>query len=203
MPRKHRHTSQQSSILAIRSKGLVSDLRLVNFRVSNEQKTFHSPEVEKLTDKARELRISGDASAAEKLYRQALDLEPIQPDLLNNLAASLLLQGRKREAQSLTETIYLLFPDYLFARTSLASDAIREGNLELAADLLEPLFKRRDFHSSEFDSLCIAQIELLAMSGELSSAIDWLKMWEDCNPKHPSLDFYRRLLQQNTTIKSG
>ena len=202
MPRKHRHTSQQSSISMIRSKGLVSDLRSVNFRVSNEQKTFHSPEVEKLTDDARELRISGNGSAAEKLYRQALALEPIQPDLLNNLASSLLLQGRNREAQFLTETIHLLFPDYLFARTSLASDAIRAGDLDLATNLLEPLFKRRDFHYSEFDSLCIAQIELLAMSGELSSANDWLKMWEDCNPKHPSLDIYRHLLQKGTT-KSG
>jgi tetratricopeptide (TPR) repeat protein len=186
----------------IRSKGLVSDLRSVNFRVSNEQRIFHSPEVEKLTDEARELRVSGNGSAAEKLYRQALALEPIQPDLLNNLASLLLLQDRNREAQSLTETIHLLFPDYLFARTSLASDAIRAGNLELAANLLEPLFERRDFHYSEFDSLCIAQIELLAMKGELSSASDWLKMWEDCNPKHPSLGFYRRLLQQGTT-KSG
>jgi tetratricopeptide (TPR) repeat protein len=202
MPRKHRHTSQQSRISVIRSKGLVSDLRSVIFRVSNEQRTFHSPEVEKLTDEARELRVSGNGSAAEKLYRQALAHEPIQPDLLNNLASSLLLQGRNREAQSLTETIHLLFPDYLFARTSLASAAIRAGNLELAANLLEPLFERRDFHYSEFDSLCIAQIELLAMSEELSSAHDWLKMWEDCNPKHPSLDFYRRLLQQGTT-KSG
>lgn len=202
MPSKHRHTSQQSSILMIRSKGLDSDLRSVNFRVSNEQKTFHSPEVEKLTDEARELRGSGNGSGAEKLYRQTLALEPIQPDLLNNLASSLLLQGRDREAHSLTETIHLLFPDYLFARTSLASTAIRAGNLDLAASLLEPLIERRDFHYSEFDSLCIAQIELLAVRGELSSANDWLKMWEDCNPKHPSLDFYRHLLQLDTT-KSG
>ncbi|MCX6077940.1 MAG: hypothetical protein NTW32_00230 [Chloroflexi bacterium] len=84
----------------------------------------------------------------------------------------------------------------------MASDTKRAGKLKLAADLLEPLSERRDFHHSEFDSLCIAQIELLAMSGELSSANDWLKMWEDCNPKHPSLDFYRRLLQLGST-KSG
>jgi len=129
-------------------------------------------------------------------------LEKALAQLSREECENFLRQVLNNEPQYLTETIHLLFPDYLFARTSLASDAIRAGNFELAANLLEPLFERRDFHYSEFDSLCIAQIELQAMSGELLSAKDWLKMWEDCNSKHPSLDFYRRLLQKGTT-KSG
>lgn len=201
MPRKRRHTLQNSHITSSRSKS-VTDLRSVNFLVNNTQKVSHSPEVERLTDEARPLLRERNGPAAEKLYRQALALEPGRPDLLNNLAAALTLQNRNSEAQAVLETIHLLFPDYLFACTGLASIAIRAGDLQRAADLLEPLFERREFHYSEFDSLCVAQIELLAMRGEWSSAEEWLKMWEDCNPKNPNLDFYRQLIR-NGFAKSG
>jgi hypothetical protein len=113
-----------------------------------------------------------------------------------------MLQSRVHEAQSVLETIHLLFPDYLFARTGLASLAARAGDFVRAVDLLEPLFERREFHYSEFDALCSAQIELLIMQTELSSAKDWFKVWEDCNPKNPKLDFYRQILQQDQ-VKSG
>lgn len=202
MPRKRKHTSHQSFISSDRSKRFVTDLRFVNFLVNNDPKTFHTPEVDKLADKAAPLLRERNGPAAERLYRKALALERGQPDLLNNLAASLMLQNREIEGKAVLETIHLLFPDYLFARTGLASIAIRTGDLERAADLLEPLFERREFHYSEFDSLCSAQIELLVMHSELSSAIVWFKMWEDCNPKNPKLDFYRRLLQQDFA-KSG
>lgn len=99
-------------------------------------------------------------------------------------------------------TIHLLFPDYLFARTGLASIAARAADPERAASLLSPLFVCRKFHYSEFDSLCIAQIELQVMQGDLSTAKDWFTIWEDCNPKNTKLDFYRRLFQQDFA-KSG
>ena len=197
MPRKRNHTSQHSNILANQSKRFIADLRHVNFLVNNEQKMFHSHEVENLTDEAAPLLRERNGPAAEQLYRQALALEPGKPDLLNNLAASLILQNRSIEAKAVLETIHLLFPDYLFARTGLASIVIREGDLVRASNLLAPLFERREFHYSEYDALCMAQIELLVMQGDLSSANEWFKMWEECNPKNPKLDFYRRLFQQD------
>lgn len=202
MPRKRKYSLPHTIISSDRSKHFVIGRRSINFLVSNEQKTFHTPEVEKLTDEARALLHARNGQAAERLYRQALALEPGQSDLLNNLAASLLIQNRKTEGKAVLETIHLLFPDYLFARTGLASIAVREGDLERAADLLEPLFERRDLHYSEFDSICMSQIELLIMQNELVATKEWFKIWEDCNPKNPKLDSYRHLLQQDNA-KSG
>jgi len=69
-----------------------------------------------------------DGLAAERLFRQAIALEPGQPDLLNNLAVSLQLQGRDMEGLALLETIHALYPDYLFARTGLACVSMRKGD---------------------------------------------------------------------------
>lgn len=137
-----------------------------------------------------------DGLAAERLFRQAIALEPGQPDLLNNLAVSLQLQGRDMEGLALLETIHALYPDYLFARTGLACVSMRKGDFARAVELLEPLFERREFHVSEYDALCATQIDFLLLQNDLPSAQTWFKMWQDCNPQNPKLDFYRRLLER-------
>jgi len=43
----------------------------------------------------------------------------------------------------------------------------------------------------------MTQIDLLVMQSDLLSAKVWFTMWEECNPKNPKLDFYRRMFQQD------
>jgi len=123
-------------------------------------------------------------------------LEPDKVDLLNNLAASLSLQDREAEATLLLEILHYQHPDYLFARTGLAKAAMRNGDLDKAQALLEPLYQRRKFHVSEYDSLCATQIDLLLLQNDRISANAWFKMWEDCNPENPKLGFYHNLLRK-------
>jgi tetratricopeptide (TPR) repeat protein len=174
----------------------VFDLTLVEFLVTNEQKIFHSPAVDLILEQATPLLKAGDGQAAEKLYRQALELEPHKPDLLNNLAMSLSLQGRREEAILLLEVLHYQHPDYLFARTGLAKATMQNNDLERAQALLEPLYERRKFHVSEFDALCATQIDLLLLQNDRLSAKNWFEMWENFNPKNPKLDFYRQLLKR-------
>lgn len=150
MPRQRKIASQPIGVELLQS----------TFSVTNQPKIFHTPEVEKITDKALLLLRAQKGEPAERLFRQALTLEPVQPDLLNNLATALTFQGRAAEGLSIIETIHILFPDYLFARTSLAKIAMRAGDYERASELLAPLFSRREFHNSEFNALCAALIEL-------------------------------------------
>ena len=133
---------------------------------------------------------------AEGLFRKALTLEPVKPDLLNNLASSLVIQGFDDDGLRITETINILFPDYLFARTSLAILAMRDGDYEDASDLLAPLFLRREFHISEFNSICSAVIEFSLLTEQYHSARVWFDTWSQPDPKNPRLDFYRELLQK-------
>jgi tetratricopeptide (TPR) repeat protein len=174
----------------------VFDLTLVEFLVTNEQKILHSPAVDQILDQATPLLRAGEGQAAERLFRQALELEPDQPDLLNNLAASLSLQGRRVEAIILLEVLHYQHPGYLFARTGLAKAALQDGDLERAQALLEPLYERRKFHVSEFDALCATQIDLLLLQNDRRPALTWFEMWENCNPSNPRLDFYRQLLKR-------
>jgi Tfp pilus assembly protein PilF len=188
MPRKRRplKSSQRREVI---------DLTQVEFLVNNEQIVVHCPAVEQIVEQAAPLLRVGDGVGAEILFRQALQLEPDKVDLLNNLAAALSLQGREAEATLLLELMHYQHPDYLFARTGLARAVMRKGDLDTAQALLEPLYERRKFHVSEYDSLCATQIELLLLQNDHVSANTWFQMWEDCNPENPKLSFYRKLLR--------
>jgi tetratricopeptide (TPR) repeat protein len=190
MPRKRRPSHKSPR------RREVFDLTLVEFVVTNEQKIFHSPAVEQTLDPAATLLRARDGLGAEILYRQALELEPDKPDLLNNLAVALQLQDRQAEAIALLEVLHYQHPDYLFARTGLARAALKNGDLEWAQAMLEPLYERRKFHVSEFDALCATQIDLLLLQNDGPSAQTWFDMCEDCNPQNPKLDFYRKLLKR-------
>jgi len=184
MPRKRKTSSQP----------IGAELLQSNFVVNNTTKIFHTPAVEKIVDEAMSLLHAKKGAQAEVLFRKALTLEPIQPDLLNNLAQALELQGLKEDGLCISETILILFPDYLFARATLATAAMREGDYEDALELLTPLFARREFHISEYNSLCSVLIEYSLLTENYHAARIWFDAWSGPDPKNPRLDFFRDLL---------
>ena len=170
------------------------ELLQATFVVNNKQKMSHTRAVDKIVDEAMPLLHAQKGAQAELLFRQALMLEPVKPDLLNNLASALIMQGRDAEGMSIMEAIHILFPDYLFARTAFATIAMRAGDTERAFELLAPLFSRREFHISEFNALCAALIGFSVLTKEYHSAPIWLDTWSNPNPKNPKLNFYKELL---------
>jgi len=194
MPRKRKTATQSDRRSRSKRRGRlrwVMDLSLANFRVSNEQTTLHSPEVEHIVTQGIGRLKAGDGLEAERWFRQALVLEPDEPDLLNNLGAALGLQGRDDEALAIIRDVHGRFPEYLFARTALARQALLQDDLDLAADLLEPLHRRREFHVSEWNALCEIQLSLLLLRGDRGLARAWFEMWEDSQPENPQLETYR------------
>ena len=186
MPRKRKTPSQ-----LIGAKLLQSD-----FVVNNTTNKFHTLVVEKIMNEAMPLLRAGKGAQAEVLLRKALTLEPVKPDLLNNLAQALEFQGLKEDSLCISETILILFPNYLFARTALAHAAMYDGDYEDALDLLTPLFSRREFHVSEYNALCSALIELSLLTNRYHSARIWFDTWSQPDTKNPQLDVYRELLQK-------
>ena len=186
MPRKRKTSSQIIGVELLQS----------NFAVNNTTKVFHTPAVEKIMDEAMPLLRAKKGAQAEVLFRKALTLEPLQPDLLNNLAQALELQGLVDDGMCISETILILFPDYLFARATLATTAMREGDYKDALELLTPLFARREFHISEYNSLCSVLIEYSLLTGNHPAARIWFDAWSGPDPKNSRLDVYREALKK-------
>jgi hypothetical protein len=69
------------------------------------------------------------------------------------------VQGLVDDGLCICETILMLFPDYLFARATLATAAMRGGDYQYALELLTLLFARREFHISAYNSLRSMLIE--------------------------------------------
>jgi tetratricopeptide (TPR) repeat protein len=172
------------------------DLLQSTFIVNNTTKVFHTLAVDKIMDEAMPLLRAGKGAQAEVLFRKALTLEPLKPDLLNNLAQALELQGFVDEGLCISKTILILFPDYLFARAALAAAAMREDDYEDAIELLTPLFARREFHISEYNVLCSVLIEYCLLTGNYPAARLWFDAWSGPDPKNPKLDVLRELLKK-------
>jgi tetratricopeptide (TPR) repeat protein len=172
------------------------EILLLGFEVHGEPTREHAPQVEAWTREAMAATNRGDGEAAERLLRQALAVEPDAPDLLNNLAKALQLRDRLDESEALVREIHERFPDYLFGRTNLAHLCVREGELDRAQALLEPLLARRRLHFTEFAALAAAHIDVLLARGERDGARSWLEMWEGIDPDHPGLAHWRRQVSQ-------
>jgi hypothetical protein len=114
-------------------------------------------------------------------------LEPGQPAILQNLAVSVGMHGRCREARALFYQIHRDHPDYLFARTSVAVHEAQEGNLERAYQLVWPLFQRKRFHLSEFATLCGTMVEILVLEGRRKNARHWIDLLGRVVPGHASI----------------
>ena len=183
---------------------------LMNWEIYSEGEGSHPPEVDALLERAYRALLDGEGASAETTLKQAMQLAPDAPDLLNNLASAYKMQGRSEEATELFLQIYDRFPDYFFGKINMAHLWIREGQLEDAQNLLDPLTAQKRLHVSEFTSLAQAQIELALAKGMAENARSWMQMWEQIVPDHPGLMQYRlrlsdpnKLATQFRKLRSG
>ncbi|HLF26733.1 MAG TPA: tetratricopeptide repeat protein [Anaerolineae bacterium] len=174
--------------------GAWREIMLMGFELHDDPLISHPPQVEALLIEAIQAIRDDDPQTAERLLKQALEIEPDMPDLTNNLAMAYEMQGRSPEAQALVRQTCERHPDYVFACLGLARLHVTQGRLDEAKALLAPLLARRRWHFSEFTSFCSAQIDLLLAEGNRDAAQSWLEMWGDVNPEDPALERYRRLV---------
>ena len=77
--------------------------------------------------------------------------------------------GRRRALARLNE-IHERYPDYLFAPITLAQFAAMDGNLDRAAELLEPILDAKRLHASEAIALLTAHVQIALKRREFDSA---------------------------------
>ena len=151
----------------------------------------HRPEVSKLLAKGIERMREGDGVESERLFKQALELVPDSPDILNNLAAAYSLQGRLDESDRLIRQIHQQHSDYLFGITNLAKIHIYNSEFDEAAELLKPLMSRKRMHHDELIAIIETNVQLHMAKNDPEKARAWLNMWEQVEPEHPRLQEWR------------
>jgi predicted Zn-dependent protease len=134
----------------------------------------------------------GDFLDAEMYARDGLTELPDYPVFLNYLAAALQGQKRYKEMEEVLHRTAELHPDYLFARTSMATLLAQRGDLAGAEAWLRPLENERKFHATEFAALITARIELALARKDKSSAQQWLAILESAYPSAQQLGYLRR-----------
>jgi tetratricopeptide (TPR) repeat protein len=179
-------------------KGEWKDILMFGVEIYPEpdEKDILPPKVERLAVDAMEEVKYGDPAKGERMLKQAIEIAPKLPSLLNNLAAAYGIQGKSEEARNLLAEIRRRFPDYFFGITNEAMNLARDGKPDEAEELLKPLLQLKRMHTSEYASLCCAQVEIAIASRNRESALSWIQMWETVYPDDPNLEIMRSRVER-------
>ncbi len=184
--------------------GKPEELLLMNYEIHDEPEQTTMPKAaRRLLEQSVLAFREAKPEEARRLAQEGLTLAPNEPSLLNNVAAALGALGHKDEMAAMMRQLAEQHPDYLFARCGMARLSIEAGKLDEAQAWLDPLLERARFHHSEFDAVCIAQIELLEARGLLEGALSWLNMWEQTDPDTPHILMYRLRLMSKGVLRRG
>ncbi len=177
------------------TKGEQRELLLLNYTISGEP-TVHLPHrVQRLMEQARSACRDLELDEAERLVREALELLPDHPSLLQNLAGIYSLRNDRKQAEALVRRAIEVNPDYIIGRCQMASFAVEKGDLDEAERWLEPIRDQESFHVSEFAAFCRVHIDLELARGRQDAARSWLQIWEDVTPDHPHLPIWQDKVQ--------
>lgn len=149
-----------------------------------------TPEAEELLRKALKkiaLESAKAAEMAETYLKQALEIEPNNPVLLNNLALAYTHQQRLSESRQLTQQIIDQYPEDLDSRVAMAQLYLQEENLEAAETVINKLLCRSSFTEDDLVSLMLTRSRLLMLQGQENMARLWFQEILPTVREHPLL----------------
>lgn len=172
-------------------EGEQRELLLLDYTISSEPTMPLPRRVQRLMEQARSALYTLQLDEAERLLREALEILPDHPSLLQNLAGVYGLRNDRKQAEALVQRAVEVNPDYIIGRCQMASFAAEKGDLDEAECWLEPIRQQESFHVSEFAAFCQAHIDLELARGRQDAARSWLQIWGDVTPDHPHLLIWR------------
>jgi tetratricopeptide (TPR) repeat protein len=187
-------------------EGAWRELELFVFKVSWEPLgESHSPRVQEWERAALEALQDDDDTGkeAERLLRKCLEVEGDKPDLLYNLAAAYIAQGRNEKAKQLEIQIHQRWPEYFFGQIAMARMATSAGNYDRAKEILQPLPLRPVLHITEFRAVAIAFVELALAQKEPNACRAWLNLWRQIDPEDPNLEYLEAQFRRPGGIASA
>ena len=173
---------------------------LTNYNISDEPSISHSKKVASLLQKAVPLiKQDDDFDSIEEgiqYLKQALEIEPDSPDLLNNLAMAYQQLGDEETSNATLEEVSQRFPDYVFTAAALARRKVSEKDLDAAEALIKPCINREKFHYEEFAAYMDAQLTIALAKKQQAGVQSWLNMWEQVDPEHPRLIYWQERIKR-------
>ncbi len=118
---------------------------------------------------------AGDDEQAERLYRQALELEPDARQAYNNLGTIYRNRGEKARAREMFEAALQADPTYVYPRCTLANDLIDAGDMDGAEEMLSPLRDVTRLQPAEMSLYSYTQARILIGRKEYDKARRVLK----------------------------
>ena len=170
------------------SHGAWTEIVVCSTEIHTENKVHNNPQVTELTNRGHLALRRGNGPAAEKIFREVVALDPDFPIAAHNLAAALLLNPddqRTAEAKQILQDLHKRFPDYFFARTSLAKLAILDGRPDDAQEMIQPLMTLTRQHLSEAMALASVNAEIAIAKNRLDSARISLGMMQQLDENDP------------------
>jgi len=173
-------------------EGELHPLMMMGFQISYDppEKPVLKPAVQKLMEKAIHALHAYEGEQAETHLRKAIQMQPNDPSLINNLALALSMQGKQEESEALADSIPEKFPDYFFGWIISARRAMTRDDLETARMYIEKMMAKQELHVTEFSALCMCQIDFMIDDDKPEGALSWYEMWQQGYPDDPRLDDY-------------
>lgn len=131
----------------------------------------YSAEVMALLDRAIKFMKEGDNSQAERLFLEVLKAEPRAIEAYNNLGVVYEHCGDYARARDMHRRALDINPDYVYSRGNLAIYLLRDGDVDGAERLVQPLANRERMTSIELAFLCYVQAECLIAREAFTDAL--------------------------------
>lgn len=141
------------------------------------------------------LRRSGDLTAAEAVYRHALELDLHSTSALQNLAALLNYQGKDEEAVELLELADRSSNRNPYTYLTLGDLSMRHGEIEAAGRFYRKALRRQGQNAESIAAMGL----WLLQQGKTKKALGWLQRAEDLDPASERV----ALLKHRLTYRAG
>jgi Flp pilus assembly protein TadD len=175
------------------------EVQLRRYEVSDEHVSEYEPEVAGLLDAGLKAFQEEKVEEAQRLFEQALELDPRVKEAYNNLGAIYSQQGNEEQARKALRAALEIDPLYAMPRCNLALSMLGDGDIEGADEMLRPLVDVSHFHPQAMSFYAYVQARILVEREDFEAARRSLEMALEIMPDYK---LAKELLDQLDLLES-
>ncbi len=183
-------------------QGEIREIVVLGFQITEDDpvSSIRSREVFALLKQGTAAIRAGDAVQAESLLRKARELDPDEPEVINNLAVSLDMQNREKEAEILLDEMIAKYPDLTPGLLAAARQKINAGKFSEALKILDHIQTKKSLQVTAFKQLVQLMVHANIGLENYSVAQQWLEIMRVHDPQSPQLSNLETRLAQLQSV---